>query len=62
MNSGSAGSDAVITSTTTLNDVTLEGQWTHNPGVTVTLRGVIDGPGTLCEHRECRSDHDCERR
>jgi len=47
VNSGSAGSDAVITSTTTLNDVTLEGQWTHSPGVTVTLRGVTDGSGTL---------------
>lgn len=47
VNSGSAGSDAVITSTTTLNDVTLEGQWIHSPGVTVTLRGVTDGPGTL---------------
>lgn len=47
VNSGSVGSDAIFTAATTLNDVTLEGQWTHSPGVTLTLRGVTDGSGTL---------------
>ena len=47
VNSGSVGSDAIFTAATTLDDVTLEGQWTQNPGVTLTLRGVTDGSGTL---------------
>jgi hypothetical protein len=47
VNSGSAGSDGIFTAATTLDDVTLEGQWSQNPGVALTLRGVTDGSGTL---------------
>lgn len=47
VNSGSPGSAAFIGGHATLNDMFIQGDWDLNPGQTLTIQGVTDGPGTI---------------
>jgi hypothetical protein len=43
----SPDSNAILSGTTTLEDVSIEGDWAQNAGVTLTLRGTTVNDGTL---------------